>query len=98
LNCKPKSPHPDSLAEIQTARLEELEQQHAANVSQIAEEWKTEQGRLTAQAEAQKLELGNVIEAVRDREKQKEQLDIQEHQSQFELIRNKNIEEDHQMR
>ena len=35
---------------------------------------------------------------VANEDKAKEQADVTEHQSQYEMIRNKNIEEDHQMR
>eukprot|EP00439_Symbiodinium_sp_Y106_P064587 s4539_g10.t1 len=46
----------------------------------------------------EKRELALIVEQVEREEKNREMADITDHQSQFELIRNKNIEEDHQMR
>jgi len=69
-----------------------------SDVKRIQDEWTAEKTRLNDSALNQKKELQHIIEEVMDREKHKEQIDITDHQSLYELIRNKNIEEDHQMR
>merc|ERR1719326_123514 len=46
----------------------------------------------------EKRELMIIVQQVEQEERNREQMDVTEHQSQFELIRNKNIEKDHQMR
>merc|ERR1711937_434119 len=46
----------------------------------------------------EKRELTIIVQQVEQDEKNREQQDVTEHQSAYELIRNKNIEEDHQMR
>merc|ERR1712113_1109356 len=46
----------------------------------------------------EKRELTLIVQQVEHDEKNREQADITDHQSQFEMIRNRNIEEDHQMK
>jgi len=88
----------DTLTELQKSRLEALEQDFLADVNKVESEWQQEKTELTEAAQKKVRELQHVINEVTNEERAKEQLDVTEHQSQYELIRNKNIETDHQMR
>ena len=88
----------DTLCEIQEARLQALEKDYGDDVCRVEGDWKREKEDLTKTSEQQKAELRNIIDLIAQEDKAQEQVDITEHQQQYELIRNKNIEEDHQMR
>ncbi|CAD7927367.1 unnamed protein product [Amoebophrya sp. A120] len=88
----------ETLMEIQQSRLEELQQDFRKEVEAIETDWSGEKTELGQSAEKRKRELKHLVMEVMNEEKNKEQLDLTEHQSLYELIRNKNIEEDHQMR
>ncbi|KAF4701863.1 hypothetical protein FOZ62_021150, partial [Perkinsus olseni] len=64
----------------------------------MKEEFEAERRRLVDQHDKEVSELHAVLEQVDGIEKSREQSDLAEHQNNYEMIRNKNIEEDHQMR
>merc|ERR1719194_344243 len=88
----------DKLIGIQLARVEGLEQEFQTEVKAIEAEFQAERDQLVDRHNIEKRELHLIVQQVEAEEKQREQIDITEHQSQYELIRNRNIEEDHQMR
>lgn len=88
----------DAFLEIQTERLERIRQIYDEDVKVLDEEFRIEQGQIIETHTREKRELQLIIEQVEQEERQREQSDVTEHQGQYELIRNKNIEEDHQMR
>merc|ERR550514_672503 len=88
----------DRLLEIQQSRLQALEEDFQNDVRTLDEEFKIERDQLTERHTLERRELTIIVQQVEQEEKNREQMDVTEHQSQFELIRNKNIEEDHQMR
>merc|ERR1719389_384 len=88
----------DKLIGIQLARSEGLEQEFQTEVKTIEAEFQAERDQLVDRHNIEKRELQLIVQQVEQEEKQREQIDITEHQSQYELIRNRNIEEDHQMR
>merc|ERR550514_1975761 len=88
----------DRLLEIQQSRLQALEEDFQSDVRTLDEEFKIERDQLTERHTLERRELTIIVQQVEQEEKNREQMDVTEHQSQYELIRNKNIEEDHQMR
>jgi hypothetical protein len=88
----------DKLIGIQLARVEGLGQEFETEVSAIEAEFHAERDQLVDRHTLEKRELQLIVQQVEQEEKQRETVDITEHQSQYELIRNRNIEEDHQMR
>jgi len=88
----------DKLIGIQLARVEGLEQEFQTEVKAIEAEFQVERDQLVERHNIEKRELQIIVQQVEHEEKGREQTDITEHQSQYELIRNRNIEEDHQMR
>lgn len=88
----------DRLLEIQQSRLLALEDEFNRDVATLQEEFRIEREHIQEKHALEKRELALIVEQVEKEEKNREQADINDHQSQFELIRNKNIEEDHQMR
>mmetsp|Transcript_28244 Transcript_28244/g.71697 ORF Transcript_28244/g.71697 Transcript_28244/m.71697 type:complete len:550 (-) Transcript_28244:420-2069(-) len=88
----------ETLMEIQDSRVEELREDFRKQVEAIDGDWAGEREELVQSAEKRKRELRHLVLEVIQEEKNKEQIDLTEHQASYELIRNKNIEEDHQMR
>lgn len=88
----------ETLMEIQDSRVEELREDFRKQVEAIEGDWAGEREELVQSAEKRKRELRHLVLEVIQEEKNKEQIDLTEHQASYELIRNKNIEEDHQMR
>lgn len=88
----------DELLQIQSERLERMKQIYNEDIAALDEEFRIEQEAVMEAHTREKRELQLIIQQVEQEEKAREQMDITEHQSQYELIRNKNIEEDHQMR
>jgi len=88
----------EGLMKIQQDRLEALEETFREEVKSMDSQWQEEKGKLMSEAQRQIRELQYVIQEVSAEERAKEQQDLSEHQSGFEVIRNRNIEEDHQMR
>merc|ERR1719253_984547 len=88
----------DQLLDIQQARLEALGEEFKDEVKILEQEFQAERDTLLDRHTLEKRELQIIVQQVEEEEKQREQHDITEHQSQYELIRNRNIEEDHQMR
>merc|ERR1719428_1444030 len=88
----------DKLIGIQRARVEGLEEEFQQEVQAIEAEFQLERDQLVDRHNIEKRELHLIVQQVEAEEKQREQIDITEHQSQYEFIRNRNIEEDHQMR
>ncbi|CAE7942986.1 DRC2 [Symbiodinium necroappetens] len=88
----------DRLLEIQQSRLLALDEEFQRDVATLREEFRIERENIQERHALEKRELALIVEQVEREEKNREMADITDHQSQFELIRNKNIEEDHQMR
>jgi len=88
----------DRLLEIQQSRLLALEDDFQRDVATLGEEFRIEREQLVEKHLLEKHELTIIVHQVEQDEKNREQADITEHQSQFELTRNRNIEEDHQMK
>mmetsp|Transcript_100658 Transcript_100658/g.224795 ORF Transcript_100658/g.224795 Transcript_100658/m.224795 type:complete len:488 (-) Transcript_100658:75-1538(-) len=88
----------DRLLEIQQSRLLALEDDFKRDVATLQEEFRIEKEHIQEKHALEKRELTIIVEQVEKDEKNREQADITDHQSQFEMIRNRNIEEDHQMK
>lgn len=88
----------ERLLEIQQSRLLSLEDDFKRDVATITEEFRLEREQIQKKHALEKRELTLIVEQVEREEKTREQADITDHQSQFEMIRNRNIEEDHQMK
>merc|ERR1719194_355528 len=88
----------DRLIAIQRARVEGLEEEFQQEVQAIEAEFQLERDQLTERHALEKRELQLIVQQVEAEEKSREQIDITEHQAAYELIRNRNIEDDHQMR
>mmetsp|Transcript_95737 Transcript_95737/g.166307 ORF Transcript_95737/g.166307 Transcript_95737/m.166307 type:complete len:491 (+) Transcript_95737:119-1591(+) len=88
----------DRLLEIQQSRLLALEDDFKRDVATLTEEFRIEREQIQEKHTLEKRELTLIVQQVEHDEKNREQADITDHQSQFEMIRNRNIEEDHQMK
>merc|ERR1719277_2670769 len=88
----------DRLLEIQQSRLLALEDDFNKDVQTLRKEFELERAQIQEKHALEKRELTLIIEQVEKDEKNREQADITEYQSQFEIIRNRNIEDDHQMK
>merc|ERR1719450_1748692 len=88
----------DKLLEVQQSRLLALEDDFKREVATLMEEFRIEKETIQEKHALEKRELTIIVEQVEKEEKNREQADITDHQSQFEFIRNRNIEEDHQMK
>merc|ERR1740121_3193242 len=88
----------DRLLEIQQSRLLALEDDFNKDVHTLQKEFELERAQIQEKHALERRELTLIIEQVERDEKNREQADITEYQSQFEMIRNRNIEEDHQMK
>jgi len=88
----------DRLLEIQQSRLLALEDDFNKDVQTLQKEFELERAQIQEKHALEKRELTTIIEQVEKDEKAREQADVTEYQSQFEMIRNRNIEEDHQMK
>jgi len=88
----------DRLLEIQQSRLLALEDDFKRDVVTLTEEFRIERDQIQDKHALEKRELTLIVQQVEHDEKNREQADITDHQAQFEMIRNRNIEEDHQMK
>jgi len=88
----------DRLLEIQQSRLLALDDDFKRDVATLIEEFRIEREQIQEKHALEKRELTLIVEQVEKDEKNREQADLTDHQSQFEMIRNRNIEEDHQMK
>jgi hypothetical protein len=88
----------DRLLEIQQSRLLALQDEFKRDVATLTEEFRIEREQIQEKHALEKRELTLIVEQVERDEKHREQADITDHQSQYEMIRNRNIEEDHQMK
>merc|ERR1719145_245153 len=88
----------DRLLEIQNSRLLALEDDFRRDVATLTEEFRLEREQIEERHALEKRELQLIIDQVERDEKKMEQADITEHQSQLEVIKNRSIEEDHQMK
>jgi len=88
----------DRLLEIQQSRLKALDEEFKRDVGTLQEEFRIERVHIQEKHALEKRELALIVEQVERDEKNRELADITDHQGQYELIKNKNIEEDHQMR
>merc|ERR1719183_3369705 len=88
----------DRLLDIQQSRLLALEDEFKRDVATLTEEFRIERAQIQEKHALEKRELTLIVEQVERDEKNRETADITDHQSQFEMIRNRNIEDDHQMK
>jgi len=88
----------DRLLEVQQSRLLALEDDFKRDVATLMEEFRIEREQIQEKHALEKRELSHIVEQVEREEKTREQADITDHLSAFEFIRNRNIEDDHQMR
>merc|ERR550525_837510 len=88
----------DRLLEIQQSRLLALEDDFKRDVATLQEEFRIEREQIQEKHAPEKRELTIIVDQVERDEQNREQADTTDHQSQFEMIKNRNIEEDHQMR
>lgn len=88
----------DRLQEIQQSRLLALEDDFDKDVKTLHKEFESERAQIQEKHALEKRELTLIIQQVERDEKNREQADTTEYQSQLEMIRNRNIEEDHQMK
>jgi hypothetical protein len=87
----------DRLLEIQKSRLEALEDEFKRDVATLAEEFRIEREMIQEKHALEKRELTLIVEQVEREEKSREQADMTDHLSQFEVIKNRHIEEKSQM-
>mmetsp|Transcript_47737 Transcript_47737/g.102305 ORF Transcript_47737/g.102305 Transcript_47737/m.102305 type:complete len:488 (+) Transcript_47737:166-1629(+) len=88
----------DRLLEIQQSRLLALEDDFNKDVQTLRKEFDLERTQIQEKHALEKRELMLIIEQVEREEKSREQADSTDYLSQLEMIRNRNIEEDHQMK
>merc|ERR550532_3267089 len=88
----------DRLLEVQQSRLLALEDDFKRDVATLTEEFRLEREQIQEKHALEKRELMLIVEQVERDEKNREQADVTDHQSQKEFIRNRNIEDDHQMK
>jgi hypothetical protein len=88
----------DRLLEIQQSRLNALEDDFNRDVEILQDEFKMEREQIQEKHGLEKRELNLIIEQVERDEKNREQADITEYDAQYEMIRNRNIEEDQLMK
>mmetsp|Transcript_35643 Transcript_35643/g.96689 ORF Transcript_35643/g.96689 Transcript_35643/m.96689 type:complete len:490 (-) Transcript_35643:105-1574(-) len=88
----------DRLLEVQQSRLLALQDDFKRDVATLMEEFRIEREQIQEKHALEKREMTLIVEQVEREEKNREQADITDHLSQFEFIRNRNIEDDHQMR
>jgi len=88
----------DRLLEVQQSRLLALEDDFQREVATLQEEFRIEREQVQEKHALEKRELTLIVEQVEREEKNREQSDLTEHLSQYEYIKNGNIEDDHQMR
>eukprot|EP00927_Polykrikos_kofoidii_P050467 TRINITY_DN44383_c0_g1_i1.p1 TRINITY_DN44383_c0_g1~~TRINITY_DN44383_c0_g1_i1.p1 ORF type:complete len:492 (-),score=121.55 TRINITY_DN44383_c0_g1_i1:52-1527(-) len=88
----------DRLLDIQQSRLLALEDDFKRDVATLMEEFRIEREQIQEKHVLERRELTLIVEQVERDEKNREQADISDHLSQFEMIKNRNIEDDHQMR
>ncbi|KAF4736410.1 coiled-coil domain containing 65 [Perkinsus olseni] len=88
----------DTLVDIFKRKLRAQDDTFQRQLRLMKEEFEAERRRLIDQHNKEVSELHTVLEQVDGIEKSREQSDLAEHQNNYEMIRNKNIEEDHQMR
>merc|ERR1719253_2512542 len=80
------------------SRLLALEDDFKRDVATLQDEFRVERDQIQEKHALEKRELTLIVQQVEHDEKNREQADITDHQAQFEMIRNRNIEEDHQMK
>merc|ERR550525_901674 len=83
----------DRLLEIQQSRLLALEDDFKRDVATLSEEFRLEREQVQERHTLERRELQLIVDQVEREEKNREQADVTEHQSQFEMIKNRNIEE-----
>merc|ERR550532_2566830 len=88
----------DRLLEIQQSRLLALEHDFKRDVATLEEEFRIEREQIQEKHALEKHELTLIVEQVEREEKIREQGDITDHLSNLELIKNKHIEVEHQMK
>merc|ERR1719183_990336 len=88
----------DRLLEVQESRLLALSEEFKRDVATLSEEFRIEREQIQEKHALEKRELTIIVQQVEADEENRKQADITDHQSHFEMIRNRNIEEDHQMK
>eukprot|EP00811_Abedinium_folium_P029991 NODE_4767_length_1850_cov_8.384214.p1 GENE.NODE_4767_length_1850_cov_8.384214~~NODE_4767_length_1850_cov_8.384214.p1 ORF type:complete len:513 (-),score=180.85 NODE_4767_length_1850_cov_8.384214:312-1775(-) len=88
----------DRLLEIQQNRLCALEDGFQHDVALLVEEFRIEREQIHERHTLDKHELTIIVQQVERDENHREQHDLTEHQSRFEMIKNRDIEDEHQMK
>merc|ERR1719321_1031947 len=88
----------DRLLEIKQSRLLALEDDFKRDVVTLTDEFRIEREQIQDKHALEKRELTLIVQQVEHDERNREQADVTDFQAQFEMLRNRNIEEDHQMK
>eukprot|EP00070_Physeter_catodon_P015612 XP_023973660.1 dynein regulatory complex subunit 2-like [Physeter catodon] len=86
------------LIELQEARIQALEKNFKDNLASAEQHFEDEMSDLTQAHTCFKQEVELIIQQIEEEEKLKAHEETTEHNTQYELIRNRNIEADHQMK
>uniref|UniRef100_A0A0G4HVM7 Dynein regulatory complex subunit 2 n=1 Tax=Chromera velia CCMP2878 TaxID=1169474 RepID=A0A0G4HVM7_9ALVE len=84
------------LLDIQTARLEAVDHHFQAALSEMRQDFAAERRDLEHRHSLFSKELQLIVHFITKEEEEKEQAETHEHNTQFEVLKNRNIEEDHQ--
>merc|ERR1719330_827465 len=88
----------DRLLEIQQSRLLALEDDCNRDIQALQHEFDLERAQMREKHALEKRELTLLAERVEKDEARRDEADLAENQAQLEIIRNRNIEEDHEMK
>ncbi|PHJ24410.1 flagellar associated protein [Cystoisospora suis] len=86
------------LAALQEARIESLEQDFKENLAHLERHFEDDIGHINRAHGSFKQELELIVEQIENEEKLRAHDERTEHNTHYELIRNRNIEADHQMK
>ncbi|CBZ51712.1 hypothetical protein NCLIV_015070 [Neospora caninum Liverpool] len=86
------------LIELQSARMENLEQKFREHLSFLQQQFQEDIGNITQVHNSFKQELELIVQQVEKEETLRANEETTEHNTQYELIRNRNIEADHQVK
>lgn len=88
----------DRLLEIQKSRMNALDEDFRYHITTLLEEFRIERDQILEKHKVEKRELQIIVQRVETEEKNREQFDITEHQTRYETIKNREIEEASQMK
>merc|ERR1712137_1293466 len=88
----------DRLLEIQQSRMNALEDDFKQHVAALVEEFRVEREQIQERHALEIRELQIIVQRVENEEKNREHFDITEHQTRYETIKNREIEEASQMK